>query len=122
MTRRVRWLVTSLVTLGLSASLAAQAQPFPETLPEAQGSVGCLAVQGSRVLESTRADQRHAPASVQKLAVAAAALEQLGPDFRVHTRIEAVGELKDGRLDGDLVVRAAGDPTWSRRFFPQGRR
>ena len=123
MTRRVVLLITAiLASLGVGAAPGAHAQtqpgPSPEPLPEATGSVGCLAMEGSRVLESTRADQRHTPASVQKLAVTAAALERLGPEFRVHTRIEAVGELKNGRLDGDLVVRAAGDPTWSQRFFP----
>jgi serine-type D-Ala-D-Ala carboxypeptidase/endopeptidase (penicillin-binding protein 4) len=51
------------------------------------------------------------PASNEKLAVALAALDQLGPGFRIATRV-----LGDGRLDGSvfrgaLVLKGYGDPT-----------
>jgi len=51
-----------------------------------------------------------APASNMKLVTSLAALIGLGPDWAFETRVDAVGRLANGRLDGDLVVRAGGDP------------
>lgn len=51
------------------------------------------------------------PASNQKLLTAAAALDRLGPTFRYQTRVYADGPVRNGVLDGDLVVRGSGDPT-----------
>ncbi len=50
------------------------------------------------------------PASVSKLYVAAAALNQWGPDYRFTTRFLGTGPVKDGVLAGDLVFAGAGDP------------
>jgi D-alanyl-D-alanine carboxypeptidase/D-alanyl-D-alanine-endopeptidase (penicillin-binding protein 4) len=55
------------------------------------------------------------PASNQKIITAAAALAELGGDFRFTTRIAATGAVKDGQLRGDLVVSGSGDPTFSDR-------
>ena len=51
------------------------------------------------------------PASNTKIYTTAAALEQLGPEFRLVTRLYAQGTLRDGILDGSLFIRGAGDPT-----------
>ncbi len=51
------------------------------------------------------------PASNTKLFTSAAALEQLGPDYRFRTRVYANGTVRDSVLDGNLVVRGSGDPT-----------
>ena len=51
------------------------------------------------------------PASNLKLFTLAASAERLGWDFRFETRLEAVGTVADGVLDGDLVVVGGGDPT-----------
>ncbi|HEX6915711.1 MAG TPA: D-alanyl-D-alanine carboxypeptidase/D-alanyl-D-alanine-endopeptidase [Chitinophagaceae bacterium] len=53
-----------------------------------------------------------APASTQKIVTAVAAYGLLGKDFRYATQIGYTGELKDGILNGDMVVRGAGDPTF----------
>lgn len=50
------------------------------------------------------------PASNMKLVTTAAALTLLGPQWEFQTRFEAAGPIVDGVLEGDLVVRAAGDP------------
>lgn len=55
--------------------------------------------------------QNFMPASNQKLLTTAAALDRLGPDFRYRTRLYTRGTVRDSVLDGDLVVRGAGDPT-----------
>jgi D-alanyl-D-alanine carboxypeptidase/D-alanyl-D-alanine-endopeptidase (penicillin-binding protein 4) len=61
------------------------------------------------------------PASNQKLFTGAAALETLGPAYRFRTTVSASGQLRDGVLHGDLIVRGSGDPTLSARFGASAR-
>jgi D-alanyl-D-alanine carboxypeptidase/D-alanyl-D-alanine-endopeptidase (penicillin-binding protein 4) len=51
------------------------------------------------------------PASVEKLAVAFAALHVLGPRFRFHTEVLGTGRLVAGEWKGDLFLVGHGDPT-----------
>ena len=60
--------------------------------------------------------KRFIPASNMKLLTTAAALDALGPGFRYRTRLYADGDVQNGTLRGDLVVRGAGDPTFGGRF------
>lgn len=53
------------------------------------------------------------PASCMKLVTTAAALVLLGPDWAFETGFDAAGPLRAGTLEGDLVVRAAGDPLYA---------
>jgi serine-type D-Ala-D-Ala carboxypeptidase/endopeptidase (penicillin-binding protein 4) len=50
------------------------------------------------------------PASVFKLFTTYAALDQLGPAWRWHTPVLLSGPLRDGVLDGSVVIRGTGDP------------
>jgi len=50
------------------------------------------------------------PASVMKLVTTLVALELLGPAYRWKTEAYAAGELRDGVLEGDLVLKGYGDP------------
>lgn len=102
---RRRLLVAALVGALAGAGLAAS--------PEPTGIEAFVAIRGGEVLVAENADVRLAPASVVKLLVAIAALETLGPEHRIETRLTAHGRLRDdGVLEGDLVVQAAADPTW----------
>lgn len=56
------------------------------------------------------AERSMAPASNMKLVTTAAALAALGSQWCFETRFEAQGELRDGVLIGDLVVRGGADP------------
>ncbi|WNN48972.1 serine-type D-Ala-D-Ala carboxypeptidase [Siccibacter colletis] len=55
------------------------------------------------------------PASTQKVITALAALLQLGPDYRFTTTLESRGEVRDGVLEGDLIARFGGDPSFKRQ-------
>jgi serine-type D-Ala-D-Ala carboxypeptidase/endopeptidase (penicillin-binding protein 4) len=50
------------------------------------------------------------PASTMKVVTTWSALEILGPAFTWQTRAYATGPVKDGVLDGDLVLVGGGDP------------
>lgn len=82
-----------------------------------RGLRGFLVVQGERVLAQENAERLMTPGSVQKLLVTAAALHHLGPSYRIQTTVVGKDPIRGGVLGGDLEVRAAGDPTWNRRFF-----
>lgn len=56
------------------------------------------------------------PASNMKLFTTAAALTSLTPDFHYTTTLFTTGDLKDGVLRGDVILRGSGDPTISGRF------
>lgn len=52
------------------------------------------------------------PASVQKVMVAADAMEHLGPDFSWQTDLLATGEIDStGTMHGELILRGTWDPT-----------
>ena len=57
------------------------------------------------------------PASVRKLFTAAATAECRGFDGRIPTLFLLAGDLMDGTLYGDLVIRGEGDPTLGSRFW-----
>lgn len=61
-----------------------------------------------------------APASTTKLFSTAAALDALGADYRFHTPIYRRGKVSEGRLDGDLILVASGDPTMGGRTTEKG--
>ncbi len=63
------------------------------------------------VLYARNASKNFVPASNAKLYTTAAALDQLGPDFRFETRLFADGPVEEGVLRGNLVVQGAGDPS-----------
>src|SRR5439155_6572251 len=60
------------------------------------------------------------PASTTKLYSCAAALIALGPDYRFATPVYRRGEVKEGRLRGDLILVASGDLTLGGRTNRDG--
>jgi len=52
-----------------------------------------------------------APASCLKVVTSAAAFELLGKDYRYKTDIGYDGSIEDGKLNGNLFIKALGDPT-----------
>lgn len=61
-------------------------------------------------LFSLNADVAMNPASVMKLLTTYAALDSLGPTFRWQTVVLRQGELRQGKLKGDLIFKGGGDP------------
>src|SRR5258708_19994432 len=71
------------------------------------------------VLYSLNPDKLFTPASTTKLLTEGALLAKLGKDYRFHTAIYRTGPIdKKGRLKGDLILVASGDPNLSNRIQP----
>ena len=68
-------------------------------------------LQTGRVVFQRNPSRALAPASVEKLPVAFAALQQLGPSFRFHTEVLGEGVLVGNEWRGDLYLVGFGDPT-----------
>jgi serine-type D-Ala-D-Ala carboxypeptidase/endopeptidase (penicillin-binding protein 4) len=83
--------------------------------PAIAGASGwSLAVIGAdgRTIFDDGAERAVAPASVQKLIVAATALDVLGSEYRYHTLFAAQDAINsDGSLDGNLWLIGSGDPS-----------
>jgi PBP4 family serine-type D-alanyl-D-alanine carboxypeptidase len=74
-----------------------------------------------KVVYAFNADKLFVPASTTKLLTEGTVLAKLGPDYRFRTRIYRTGSLdKKGKLKGDLVLVASGDPNLSNRIQPDG--
>lgn len=63
------------------------------------------------ILYTYRGEHLMRPASNMKIISGAAALEELGLDYRFQTELYIDGELEDGMLNGNLYVKGYGDPT-----------
>ncbi|HMK85547.1 MAG TPA: D-alanyl-D-alanine carboxypeptidase/D-alanyl-D-alanine-endopeptidase [Steroidobacteraceae bacterium] len=103
--------------LALQGAIAAAAVPTPvaqalaaERLPTASASFAVLDTESGRVIASLNADTERSPASTLKLVTTFAALDLLGPAYVWQTRALAHGELRDGVLEGDLILKGGGDP------------
>src|SRR5262249_40797117 len=78
-------------------------------------------LESGQTLYSRNADKLFAPASVTKLYSVAAALDILGADYRFETPVFRRGEPDDqGRLRGDLILKASGDLTMGGRTDGDG--
>ncbi|PID45674.1 MAG: D-alanyl-D-alanine carboxypeptidase/D-alanyl-D-alanine-endopeptidase [Proteobacteria bacterium] len=67
-------------------------------------------VNANQAMLEHNVDVLRAPASTLKLLTTYAALKQLGPNFSWRTEAWIRGEIKDGVLHGDLILKGYGDP------------
>ena len=83
------------------------------------GSWGMLVVSLSQgdTLYALNPDVPHLTASTQKVLTSVLALETLGTQYRYHTDVLRTGALRDGVIEGDIVLRGDGDPSLSTRFI-----
>jgi D-alanyl-D-alanine carboxypeptidase/D-alanyl-D-alanine-endopeptidase (penicillin-binding protein 4) len=120
------------VIVGLAAGTARAAEPMSlearvaavlNTPRFRDGQWGILVVdaRSGRAVYERNADRMFAPASVTKLFSAAAALDDLGADYRFRTPVVRRGDLDpDGTLHGDLILVAQGDLSLGGRTSPDG--
>ncbi|HEX5269512.1 MAG TPA: D-alanyl-D-alanine carboxypeptidase/D-alanyl-D-alanine-endopeptidase [Gemmataceae bacterium] len=73
------------------------------------------------VIYERNAERLFMPASVTKLYSCAAALAAFGADYKFETPVYRRGDLRDGRLRGDLILVARGDLTLGGRTTAGGK-
>ena len=76
-----------------------------------------LVDQSGRLLYGRNADRLFIPASNTKLVVSAVASALLPPDWTVKTSVYSNGPVRNGAVQGDLVLYGRGDPTESKRCY-----
>lgn len=124
----LRLLVACLVVVTLQARL--RAAPAKGTLkkkieralsdPVLKGAVTgvyVVTLPDGDVLFSRNSDRLFTVASNMKLLTTAAALQNLGSEYRFTTTVYRRGDiLEEGTLTGDVIIRGGGDPNISGRF------
>lgn len=107
-----------------SPAIAGLPAPVAEALKSAgisQDSVAVYvqAVDAAQPMLSANAQKSMNPASVMKLVTTYAALEMLTPAYRWKTEVYRNGEIKQGVLHGDLIIKGYGDPDFQPHHFWQ---
>jgi serine-type D-Ala-D-Ala carboxypeptidase/endopeptidase (penicillin-binding protein 4) len=113
---------TAVVAL-IALATAAPAAPDPDVLPAPVNAVlahrqlppDSLSIyvrdlSTNEVVLRWQDDVPRNPASTIKLLTTLVALDELGPTYRWHTDVYALGDVEGGRLHGDLLLRGGGDP------------
>ena len=75
--------------------------------------------EGERVLVDHNSQMALTPASVMKVVTTATALETMGADRRLETRVELRGRRAGATWEGNLRVMAVGDPTLESENFKE---
>jgi len=118
-----RMLVVLLSILSALGALAAEV-PAPVAsvlrdrgLAAADFSAFAQAVDASDPLLAINAEIPRNPASAIKVLTTYAALEMLGPAYQWQTRVYLGGPVRDGVLNGGLILRGSGDPFLVTEYF-----
>ena len=106
-----------LATALVAPCIAARELPKPvadalraASVPQSSVAVVVQNLGAARPALSVNAGAAMNPASVMKLVTTFAALELLGPAYRWKTEAYVAGTLRDGVLEGDLLLKGYGDP------------
>ncbi len=117
--RKLFFIILSVISLSAQAGL-------PTTVLEALKKAGIpqenVAVYVQALDSAMPAIQHNAskslnPASVMKLVTTYAALEALTPDYRWKTEVYRDGYVSNGVLNGDLILKGYGDPSFKAQEF-----
>lgn len=77
-------------------------------------------VETGKLLEKERENETLLPASTMKTVTSAAALSILGSEFKFKTVLEHTGNITNGVLKGDVVIRGGGDPSLGSERYQWG--
>jgi serine-type D-Ala-D-Ala carboxypeptidase/endopeptidase (penicillin-binding protein 4) len=113
----ITWLTTLFFFAFSNISLAQTPLPSSVTdvfkkasVPIENVAVYVKEVNAREPLVSINADKSMNPASVMKLFTTYAGLDLLGPGYTWKTEVYAGGEIRNGNLNGDLILKGSGDP------------
>ena len=115
----IRTLLCAALALGVSLASRAAPDALPASVataldrakvPREAVFVMVHEVGGARPRLAWQTEQPANPASLMKLLTTFSALELLGPAWAWSTPVWLQGSLRDGVLDGNLVIKGSGDP------------
>ena len=86
-------------------------------IPQQSVAVYVQAVESNSPILSHNADKSMNPASVMKLVTTNAALDLLTPTYRWKTEIYRNGNVENGVLNGNLIIKGYGDPSFKAQEF-----
>lgn len=79
----------------------------------------CLMDVGTdKVMNEHQSESSLVPASTLKLLTTSSALMALGKNYKYETQLYYNGIIKDGELNGDIIIKGGGDPSLGSRHFP----
>ncbi len=70
-------------------------------------------LESGNILADINGTRLHVPASNRKLVTTAMAAKRFQPDRRIETELRAERLANGGVVEGDIVLHAAGDPSWT---------
>ncbi len=83
--------------------------------PDLHVGIEIVSLKNGQRLYQKNAHHLFIPASCLKMITAAAALHQLGNDFRFETKLYTDGEIENKTLKGNLYLQGSGDPEFAVR-------
>jgi PBP4 family serine-type D-alanyl-D-alanine carboxypeptidase len=116
---------TLLATSSFASPVAAQRPPLEERIravidrPEfahAMWGMQFTSLDSGRVVYALNAEKLFTPGSTTKLLTMGTAMGILGADHQFNTRVYRTGPVRQGVLEGQLVLLASGDPNLSARL------
>ncbi|MFT7823582.1 MAG: D-alanyl-D-alanine carboxypeptidase/D-alanyl-D-alanine-endopeptidase [Sulfurimonas sp.] len=110
------WLIVTAWIIALPADI--QYFLSKSKLPSKDVSIYIKELGSGRVVASLNADRTRKPASVIKVLTAYAALLKLGFEYRWPTEFYTEGTIRNGYLNGDLVIKGYGDPSLNSKDLP----
>ncbi len=107
--------LTGIASAALPVSVAKELKKAG--IPEASAAIFVQGVHSSQPALAVNAEKRMNPASVMKLVTTYAALELLKPNFRWKTEVYRDAVLENGTLEGNLIIKGYGDPSFKEAEF-----
>lgn len=121
--RKAIYALLCLATLSLSAQ-----SPYTDNIPsiiqsseqlhKARIAFGLVRLSDGKTLSEYRVNERFTPASIVKVLSTGALLLERGRHYRYPTEIYTIGEIKNGQLQGALLIRGSGDPSIGTELIP----
>lgn len=119
----IRFILSLLIMLPF-LSAAQEQNPYRTSLPSIPAKDVGIYIEDLRtgdVILDVNGEKLFTPASVTKLVTVSTALNNLKPTKKFDTEVVARGAIRGGVLEGDIVIKACGDPTVESRHFPKNK-
>jgi len=115
----MKLLLLILISQAFSATESTLGPQFPEAIKKLSNQHGIKSSHLSWSLKridqqsefsGVNQDKKVIPASLTKILTVWNALETLGPNYQFETELLSVSKINNGVLEGDLILKGAGDP------------